>query len=130
MSNCNTIPFLFLFGFLLLGLSSAAQPDAKVQNGLLFLKMEDLEERVIALDGEWEVYWDTLLHPDEFSMLDAPLPTMVPFPIPWNNLQSDYPEFQSKGYATYRMRIQLDTTSELLALSIPDFYSSYKIRYS
>lgn len=117
---------LFL-SFLLINGLNAQNGDKKVENGLLYLSYEDIESKYVALDGEWEFYWDTLLYDRDFSMLDASTPQMVPFPSTWNTLQNRFKNIKPHGFGTYRVRVELDSVPGLLALSIPDFYTSYKL---
>jgi signal transduction histidine kinase/CheY-like chemotaxis protein len=117
---------LFL-SFLLINGLNAQNGGKKVENGLLYLSYEDIDRSYVALDGEWEFYWDTLLYAKDFNMLDASIPQIVPFPSTWNNLQNTFNNIKPHGYGTYRLRVELDSVPGLLALSIPDFYTSYKL---
>lgn len=97
----------------------------KAENGFLEVTNQEIREMPVRLDGQWEFYWDTLLYPDQFSILEKPDFVYVPFPSTWSSLKNQVPGISSMGYATYRLVIQLDTVPGLMALKIPDFYSSY-----
>ena len=68
----------------------------------------------IDLDGEWEFYWNQLLSPDsaDFSSLAA----LVTLPSAWNGTMVDGRPVPGTGCATYRLRVVIDPTKELLAL--------------
>ncbi len=107
---------------LLLALLSfeSAYAQNSVESGILDLSQVTFEEnKAFALDGEWEFYWNKLYTPDNFDTLQNK--QYRTFPGIWNN------DFGAYGYATYRLTILLDPKHPSLALSIPDFYSAYKL---
>ena len=97
-----------------------------VKKGIIDLSNWDFGKNgSIALDGEWEFYWDTLLRPKNFPVqLKPSFPT---FPQIWNNLKSKGQEYSHFGYATYRLKILTHPSDTIMALSIPAFYSSYRL---
>ena len=76
------------------------------------------QDGVFALDGEWIYYRSRLFRPEDFPV-EVPA-TYITFPGLW---QGD----DAIGYATYRITIKLAASKEVLALSVPDFYTSYKL---
>lgn len=95
----------------------------KINNGTLNLSNWDFaNDGNVTLDGEWEFYWDTLLGPQDFSSSLAPI--YPHFPQLWSDISDEYPSY---GYATYRLIIDIQPTTELLAIKLPDFYTSYKL---
>ncbi len=76
----------------------------------------------VNLEGEWEFYWDTLLSPKDFPTNIKPI--YPSFPQLWSNISDEYSSF---GYATYRLNIKLQPTADLLAIKLPDYYTSYKL---
>ena len=100
------------------------KPMPKIEQGILDIEQWNfVKDGSIVLNGEWEFYWDTLLSPYDF-------PTDIPvaydaFPHLWNSLKSDSNNISAIGFATYRLNIELGSTGNVLALEIPDFYTSY-----
>lgn len=92
----------------------------RVENAFLDLRTHDFNEyEVVALDGDWALYWDQLLTPNEID--DDRNYNFLEFTTLWNSVKS----LSSKGTATYRAEICLPEYYPPLALDIPDFYSSY-----
>ncbi len=83
------------------------------------------ENNSLPLNGEWAFYWDTLLAPHNFPTGIKPLYPY--FPSTWNHLANDSNNISHFGYATYRLVIRIDSSSQVLALSIPAVYTSYKL---
>ncbi|MFK5856398.1 MAG: response regulator [Bacteroidota bacterium] len=76
----------------------------------------------ITLAGKWEFYWDTLLTPQNFPTTIQPI--YPHFPQLWSSISDEY---SNMGYATYRLNIKIQPTIDLLALRLPDFYTSYSL---
>lgn len=110
--------FLFLIGNFYSSLFAQVYPD--IQSGILDASSFEFKNgEKIELNGDWEFYWDSLLNPAQLQILENP--SYYPFPKLWNE------DFESFGYATYRLIVKLPEDHPPLALSIPDFYSAYKL---
>jgi len=103
------------------GKSDLSQPEIN-KGSLEISNWNFANDGNITLAGEWEFYWDTLLYPKDFPAVITP--TYPDFPQLWSNISDSY---SSVGYATYRLAINVQPTSDLLALKIPDYYTSYKL---
>jgi len=79
----------------------------------------------VILEGQWEFYWDTLLTPANFPTSIQPI--YPHFPQLWSNISDDSTLYSSFGYATYRLKIKVQPTVDLLAFKLPDYYTSYKL---
>ncbi len=79
----------------------------------------------IVLEGDWEFYWETLLTPDDFPIQKQPL--YPHFPLLWSQIPDSLGSFSSFGYATYRLVVDIEPTNDLLAVRLPDYYTSYKL---
>ncbi len=98
----------------------AHSQDMQPQKGVLDLRSSEPETfGKTDLSGEWEFYWEKLLKPSDFDTLKNR--SHYPFPKLWND------DFEPYGYGTYRLTILLPQQRPSLALSIPDFYSSYEL---
>lgn len=88
-------------------------------HGVLDLRSVDLyTSNPLPLDGEWQFYWQELLEPDEGT--EQP-PALVNIPHLWN----EDPNYQAKGFGTYKLTILLPEQYPELSLSIPDMYTAY-----
>lgn len=109
---------------------SPLQKEPPAVQGMLNLENWDLEQDgIVKLKGEWEFYWNQLLTASDFAD-SAPLPAgqIVQVPNVWTDYEKDGQDYPGKGFATYRLRVQLaDDGSQKLALKIPDISTACKI---
>jgi len=79
------------------------------------------EDGCMALNGEWDFYWNELLSYEEIEKAENKMTMNVP--ASW----SDY-NLDSEGYATYRLKVRtsLDAGTKL-GLYIKDVSSAYKV---
>jgi signal transduction histidine kinase/CheY-like chemotaxis protein len=107
--------------FLVLTLPLFAQSQIDKQKGIIDLTQIDFNKTEdVSLEGQWEFYWNELIHPQDFILKKTP--HYETFPKLWNDINGN-----SYGYATYRVILQLPRSHPELALYIPDFYSSYQL---
>ena len=92
--------------------SSIKKP--KVEKGTIDLTDWDFNcDGNVKLNGEWEFYWNTFLM-DSTSNIQNIAPTGYLFvPGLWNNKKINEISFPSHGYASYRLKIKLNTNEEL-----------------
>lgn len=116
---------ILLFFFLIfsnLGFSQTAK------KGIIDLSDVKLEDNAIPLNGEWEFYWEELLLPEE---IDGREKDYYEFPKLWNDgVTQNGVELESKGYATYKLKVVLPKRTPQLTLAINEMYSSYKLYYN
>ena len=69
----------------------------------------------IALDGQWELYWDRLLSPDDFKVGGAPPPPsgFLTLPGSWKGVIVDGRPLGGTGQATLRLRVRLPDSGEV-----------------
>ncbi len=93
----------------------------------------DFEQHgTLELNGEWEIYWNRLLDPTDFTQKALPKPSaLVKVPARWNGMQLDGVTAAGNGFATYRLKLILPgksyVQSELLALRCRYQQSAYRI---
>lgn len=79
----------------------------KVKNGILDLTRWDLEkDGSVALDGEWEFYWEEFLQCKDFNkpeVLNKKI--LVNVPDTWNKYGNGNERFPGFGFATYRVKV-------------------------
>jgi len=85
--------------------------------------------KIVALDGEWELYWDNVLAPSDFSGESPPVPdALAPIPGAWKNLTIDGEHLPPRGYATYRLVTLLpEGPHPPLALKITEMANDYSL---
>jgi signal transduction histidine kinase/ActR/RegA family two-component response regulator len=119
---------LYLAGIIILsGNSVLAQSFPLIEGGKADLRVEDLIRKPVALDGQWLVYWDTLLNPEELNSTGLK-PDTLQLPGLWNKKIIAGERRSGLGKATYRLQLRLDQAPDtLLGLFLPDFYTAYKL---
>lgn len=128
LSKIYTIRFFLLFAaccvFNFTRANEAAQvPTAK--NGILDLRSVDLNKNEIALNGEWELYWEQLITPTTTIKKHT---AFTQFPALWEKTLVNGKALPHLGYATYQLRVLLPQNNHApLALKIPDTYCSYQL---
>ena len=118
---CSLIKFAvsFTFSVLLcacetLSTTSASVPPA--QQGVLDARTWDWQQpRTIDLDGEWEFYWNQLLLPSSSDTFPT-ASTLLTLPSVWNGADVNGLSLPGNGCATYRLRVLLPPSQELLGL--------------
>lgn len=119
-----------LLAIAVLGVLSALikPPITRARAGVLDLSnWSSAEHGPAPLKGEWELYWDRLVSPQDFHRPGVPLPTrFVRLPSAWNHFAaSAHP--QSHGVATYRLRLEQLSSPADPALWIPEQAAAYRI---
>lgn len=101
----------------------------KAQQGVLNLTDYDFKQHGnIRLDGDWEFYWNQLLTPADFNTPLPPQPSgYIKVPGIWNGYALDKKKLTGRGYATFRLHIQLKEPLNLGGLKIITMSNSYKL---
>jgi signal transduction histidine kinase len=123
----RSLLIIILLQAILCQVVNGISPVAK--NGTIDLRhISDSGQFIINLDGEWEFYWNKMLHPHDFagSYIKPDYYGMVP------SYWTDYPQDKIKtskfGYATYRLKVLLPPGyRKTMAFDLPVFDSSYDI---
>ncbi|QKJ30176.1 response regulator [Mucilaginibacter mali] len=121
-----TWPFcllLFLLPCLFLGgcTGDFSQPPV-AKKGVLDLRHQSFEKK-IALNGEWEFYWQQFIEPNDSAKHKG---TLVKFPFKWNGYNLNGEELPAFGYATYKLTVLIPKDSVRLRISVPDMYCAYR----
>jgi two-component system, sensor histidine kinase ChiS len=118
----------FIFVFLIFGCANVKTPLVAV-NGSLDLSGWDFEKQgIVSLDGEWELYWRSLISPKQFSTSDVPVKTGY-FSIPgyWNGYPVNGRPLSGDGYATFRLKVRVKPGGSPLAMRIEEQSSAYRL---
>ncbi|GEM_PF-1859036 len=121
---------LWSFGFVLIGLESYAQDDKapQIQEGILDLSEVNWTDNfVYNLDGEWEFYWNQLIHPHDFKENSKPK-TYLKVPTSWTtqtNAQGE--KYPAIGEATYRLKVILPPDIQEIDIAIPQIWTAGRV---
>ncbi|TFG84823.1 MAG: adenylate/guanylate cyclase domain-containing protein [Spirochaetales bacterium] len=116
-----------LAAVLILSLASCSAParDSAAAGGVLDVSGVDLGD-LLALDGEWEFYWNRFVDPDSFMSGRQPQPNlMASFPSEWASYP--IPGVAVRGFGTWRLRILGLEPLALYGLSASSFLSAGRI---
>ncbi|MBK7054630.1 MAG: adenylate/guanylate cyclase domain-containing protein [Leptospiraceae bacterium] len=90
----------------------------KAEKGILDLSNWDFEkDGVIALNGDWEFYWEKYLEPKDFTQPNL-APDFINVPHRWNNYVANGKQVGSDGYATYRLQVKLPKSESVKAFRL------------
>lgn len=120
------IIFLMIFLSGCLANDTSSEPFDAI-NGSLDLRHIDVQSTLpVPLNGEWNFYWGEQLTLDQFSTQPA---HTIELPRLWNNYELDGNPLSSFGYATYHLRILLNTSDigKTKAIYIPFIHTSYTL---
>ncbi|WP_246287831.1 hypothetical protein [Desulfolutivibrio sulfoxidireducens] len=99
---------VFLIVLPCLGCSSPDKNAPMAEGGLLDLAGWDIVgDGPVALNGQWEFYWDRLLAPDPFkSDIATPQPSgFMNLPGTWKGQELEGKTLPGQGQATFRLRL-------------------------
>jgi two-component system, cell cycle sensor histidine kinase and response regulator CckA len=101
----------------------------RAENGVLDLSAWSLKnDGPVALDGKWEFYWNTHLKPDDFSSETPPKKNgFIEVPGTWNGYEINGKKIDGEGYATYRLKIHLANSGQILAFKLLDMATSFSV---
>lgn len=121
-----SVPIILVFLYVFSSTYSVIR-SPRVSNGDLNLSHWSFEENgSVKLDGQWQVYWDELLTPEELSHTSKKAAT---FSVPgiWNNTLINGKKRGGKGVATFHAHIRLPESKEIYALKLITMSTSYKL---
>ena len=86
------------------------------------------KDGVIDLNGEWEFYWQQLLTSKDFAQGSNSVSSgYIQVPNPWNGFLQNGEPLQGDGFATYRLKVQLKDTNQVLAFKILTQSAAYNL---
>jgi len=83
----------------------------------------------VALDGQWELYWQQLLMPSDFDRFDNPKASdYIDVPGLWNKFHENNNKWPGDGFATYRLILEnISAKNHALFLKIPEMPTAYRL---
>ncbi|EKO40227.1 MAG: signal transduction histidine kinase [Solidesulfovibrio magneticus str. Maddingley MBC34] len=100
------------------------------ERGVLDLSEWDVaRDGPIALNGQWEFYWDQLLAPDAFkSDIAPPQPSgFMNLPGTWKDQELEGKALPGQGQATFRLRLLPGPENLQLALRLISIHAAYRL---
>ena len=101
----------------------------KAVKGVMDLRQMDKGERFfVKLNGEWEFYWNKMLHPYDFEEREILPDYYGKVPSYWTDYPPEAVKTKKEGFATYRLLVVLPSGYRVpLGFDMPVFDSSYDI---
>lgn len=116
--------FVFAFTHPVIG-STSPSPSSGVLD-LTFHNFTD--DEIVTLDNKWELYWNQLLSPEDFQTFPQPKETgYIAVPSFWKGQHINTDTLSSKGYATYRLRVHINTASPQLGLAMHGLLAAHRL---
>ncbi|MFB9276961.1 ATP-binding protein [Cohnella cellulosilytica] len=99
------------------------------EQGVMDLTQWDFQrDGTIKLVGEWDFYWHRLLTSEDFAEPGSLKPSgYADMPNVWNPYRIDGKRLPGYGYATYRLKLRMDSIPSTLALKIPIITTAYRV---
>lgn len=106
------------------GANEAMDRPPQAVDGVLDLRAWELAtDGPVALNGEWEFYWEQRLSPADFIGSNPPRPGgLMAVPASWQGTKIAGQTLPGTGYATYRLTVLIDPAAlpeALLAVKMP-----------
>lgn len=98
----------------------------KAERGVLDISAVNLNQRTVALDGEWRFHWMQYVNEVQ-GVKGAKKQAFIPYTYAWSDLPQLDGSVHAKGYASYVLDIRSDEDLDDLALYIPEVYSAYEL---
>jgi len=98
-----------------------------VENGNADLLVNDYDQnKVLALNGQWEFYWDKLLTSQDFTSENPPhMDSYRKVPGTWDEQVDGTRSYPKHGVATYRLILKYSTTMKDPALRVQSVAAAY-----
>ncbi|MBN1117100.1 MAG: GAF domain-containing protein [Bacteroidales bacterium] len=113
-----------LFQTIVRATETADIPFAK--NGIIDISNRNFDKEYIALSGDWEFFWDTLLTPQQIpEFLSENETAYIHVPASWNTKKGG--SYSKKGKATYRLKFKSSGEKKTYAIRLHNFFTSAKV---
>ena len=120
------IPLIFAYSC-----SNLPEKDLRPRaiRGVLDLSAWDFNENgTVDLSGDYEFYWKQLLFPEDFGKRDPSRKReYIKVPGYWNGFESEGKKITGSGYATYRLKVQLNVKDTAMALKVLDMGTAFTL---
>lgn len=93
-------------------------------NGSIDLTNEDLKNKIIYLDGQWEFYWNQFIHSEPKQHMKPDF--IIKVPAEWSQYEIRGKKLPVAGFGSYKLNLNI-SYDKPVTLYIPDFGSAYRI---
>jgi len=119
---------LFIFVILIASCLKYQKQIPEARDGVIDLSKFDFEKMgFTSLSGEYEFYWQEIIFPQEFETKEKLSPEFIYLPSVWNNKPYKGKTLKGPGYATFRLKLILNSSTNSLAMYIKNFATSYRL---
>ena len=127
--NWRIVFIILVIALMLFAIGMMYSPGSGlVDKGKADLSSVDFKQnKLVALDGHWEFYWDRLLTPEDFITLHTPMDSLIKVPGSWTDRQAGNKVYPDQGVATYRLRLKYSSALKDPALRIQKISTAYKL---
>lgn len=102
-------------------------PAVDAEKGFLDLSGPKHLHSLVRLNGQWEIYRDTLLTPADLNSADAPKASYLSIPGTWKGMKIDNRTTPGTGCATFRLRLRLPEKKEHRILKLYSVHCAYRV---
>ncbi|MBP1989978.1 ATP-binding protein [Paenibacillus eucommiae] len=96
--------------------------------GILDLTLWDVNTSgSVNLNGEWEIYWNQLLEPQDFISGKPPMTGYIKIPRSWEGYEVEGRPLTTHGYATFRLQVHMSDHSQPKALQTIRLSTAYRM---
>ncbi|MBT4522549.1 MAG: hypothetical protein HOC23_21340 [Halieaceae bacterium] len=82
----------------------------------------------VMLNGDWEFYWNQLLHPTDFrSQVTVSEKSYIAVPGEWNGVVINGGAAPAMGYATFRLRLKITTIEDKYAFRFQTLGTAFRV---
>lgn len=128
--NWRIILIIILITFMFFAISKMySSGSGVVDKGKVDLSMVDFNQNeLVALNGNWEFYWNRLLTSQDFIDEKPPqMDSIMKVPGSWDDRKAGTKVYPQHGVATYHLRLNYPSTLEDPALRITNVANAYKL---
>ena len=126
----NTLPLLLIVAaliFIVSGCSSNVQQPVASKGKIDLSHWDFVQNGPASLSGEWEFHWGKLLTPSDFQETINEETCFLNLPGSWHRFTCQERQIPKKGYATFRLLVELPPSVTDKMLRIKDIGSVCKI---
>jgi len=118
---------LLLFAFTFNLNANVTSPEA-IKGVIDLRNISNPDDFIVKLNGEWEFYWNKMLHPHDFENGKYKPDYFGKVPSYWTDYPQESVKTEKYGYATYRLTVLLPSGYKTpMGIDLPVFDSSYDI---
>lgn len=116
-----------LLSIVLLGVLRSSKGIPAPVDGVLDLTNWDFSKGQPSTEGEWEFYWNQLYTYNDFQTKDTSKKMYAYIPKTWNSYERNGTHLPGFGFATYRLKVIVNDTSQPLSFRLDTMSTAYRL---